>query len=327
MNMDHLSGDAGDAGEDCPETRQAGIEEGQRSPRCESGYRSDFLLTADQLSSMDANIKLDTSKLITTIPANSTPVVLVSLGSFSPVTYMHLRLMEDARDHLNQDKEHFVIGGFLSPTHAKYNKKTNVAMHHRINMCRLGVQDSPWLCVDPWECAQDTWTRTAHVLRNRFTTALRDVAVNVGLNAPATGLIKVIMICGGDLLKSFSMICDNGEPLWAFEDQKIILRDHGVICIQRKGTDIAPVLDEWDILRQNKANVIIVEPAVENSISSTRIRTLLAEGRSVKYLLPDPVISYLERYRLIQTPAWGTSSPNILDIRRQPLDFTVRPFT
>ena len=42
-------------------------------------------------------------------------------------------------------------GGFLSPVHTAYGKKSLVAMHHRVNMVGLALQDSQWLDVDSWE--------------------------------------------------------------------------------------------------------------------------------------------------------------------------------
>lgn len=44
--------------------------------------------------------------------------------------------------------------------------------------------------VDPWECDQDEWTRTAIVLQ-RFADELAKVPVQVGAEGPATGIIKV----------------------------------------------------------------------------------------------------------------------------------------
>ncbi|KAL2892106.1 Nicotinamide/nicotinic acid mononucleotide adenylyltransferase [Bienertia sinuspersici] len=51
-----------------------------------------------------------------------TYVVLVATGSYNPVTYMHLRMLELARDALNSEGYH-VIGAYLSPVNDAYKKK------------------------------------------------------------------------------------------------------------------------------------------------------------------------------------------------------------
>merc|ERR1719221_1582605 len=91
-------------------------------------------------------------------------VVIVSCGSFSPPTLLHIRIMEDARDELITLGYH-VAGGFISPVHSGYGKKSLVEMHHRVNMCESALESSDWMRCDPWECTQEGWTKTALVLR------------------------------------------------------------------------------------------------------------------------------------------------------------------
>ena len=51
-----------------------------------------------------------------------TPVVLVACGSFSPVTYLHLRMFEMARDYIKQQTQFEVVGGYVSPVNDQYKK-------------------------------------------------------------------------------------------------------------------------------------------------------------------------------------------------------------
>lgn len=51
-----------------------------------------------------------------------TPLVLVACGSFSPVTYLHLRMFEMARDYIKQQTKFEVVGGYLSPVNDQYKK-------------------------------------------------------------------------------------------------------------------------------------------------------------------------------------------------------------
>ncbi|XP_072583086.1 nicotinamide/nicotinic acid mononucleotide adenylyltransferase 3 isoform X4 [Vulpes vulpes] len=92
------------------------------------------------------------------------PVVLLACGSFNPITNMHLRLFEVARDHLHQTGLYQVIGGIISPVNDNYRKKDLVAAHHRVAMARLALQTSDWVRVDPWESEQVQWMETVKVL-------------------------------------------------------------------------------------------------------------------------------------------------------------------
>uniref|UniRef100_A0A8D1A583 Nicotinamide nucleotide adenylyltransferase 3 n=1 Tax=Sus scrofa TaxID=9823 RepID=A0A8D1A583_PIG len=92
------------------------------------------------------------------------PVVLLACGSFNPITNMHLRLFEVARDHLHQTGRYQVVGGIISPVNDNYGKKDLVAARHRVAMARLALQTSDWIRVDPWESEQAQWMETVKVL-------------------------------------------------------------------------------------------------------------------------------------------------------------------
>merc|ERR1712046_449612 len=111
------------------------------------------------------------------------------------------------------------MGGIMSPTHIKYGKKSLVDMYHRVNVLGVALQDSDWIQVHPWECMQDGWTQTAIVL-----SMLQD---DVSKMYPGA---RLMLLCGADLLESFPAIKEDGSPLWAPEDQRLILSKCGVVC-------------------------------------------------------------------------------------------------
>ncbi|XP_059018771.1 nicotinamide/nicotinic acid mononucleotide adenylyltransferase 3 isoform X6 [Mustela lutreola] len=110
------------------------------------------------------------------------PVVLLACGSFNPITNMHLRLFEVARDHLHQTGMYQVIGGIISPVNDHYRKQGLVAAHHRVAMARLALQTSDWVRVDPWESEQLQWTETVKVLRHHHSELLRSLPRREGLD-------------------------------------------------------------------------------------------------------------------------------------------------
>eukprot|EP00931_Biecheleriopsis_adriatica_P080543 TRINITY_DN53892_c0_g1_i1.p1 TRINITY_DN53892_c0_g1~~TRINITY_DN53892_c0_g1_i1.p1 ORF type:complete len:324 (-),score=64.93 TRINITY_DN53892_c0_g1_i1:56-982(-) len=219
-------------------------------------------------------------------------IVLVACGSYSPPTSFHLRMLEDARDGL-EAQGYTVAGGFLSPTHIKYGKKSLVANYHRANMLGLALQDSDWLQVHLWESMQDEWSETVTVLKK----IKEDVSK---MHAGA----RLMMLCGSDLLETFPVVKGDGTPLWSPEHQQFILGDLGVVVMEREGTDLQKVISQHAILRENKENIITFKPAAKNDISSTLVRKALQEGRSIKYLVHEEVRRYIYENDLQAAPAW-----------------------
>lgn len=60
-----------------------------------------------------------------------TPVVLVACGSFSPVTYLHLRMFEMAKDYVRHNTDFEIVGGYLSPVSDMYKKPGLLSARHR----------------------------------------------------------------------------------------------------------------------------------------------------------------------------------------------------
>jgi len=60
-----------------------------------------------------------------------TPIVLVACGSFSPVTYLHLRMFEMARDYVRQNTDFEIVGAYLSPVSEEYKKPGLLSARHR----------------------------------------------------------------------------------------------------------------------------------------------------------------------------------------------------
>ncbi|XP_062988305.1 retinol-binding protein 2 isoform X3 [Elgaria multicarinata webbii] len=101
------------------------------------------------------------------------PLVLLACGSFNPITNMHMRLFELARDHFHQTGKYQVVGGIISPVSDNYGKQGLAAAKHRIAMARLALQTSEWVRVDPWESEQRQWSETLTVLRHHYKELLK----------------------------------------------------------------------------------------------------------------------------------------------------------
>jgi nicotinamide mononucleotide adenylyltransferase len=63
--------------------------------------------------------------------SSKTPLLLVACGSFSPITYLHLRMFEMARDYIRFNTEYEIVGGYLSPVSDAYKKAGLASAEHR----------------------------------------------------------------------------------------------------------------------------------------------------------------------------------------------------
>ncbi|KAI8031394.1 Nicotinamide/nicotinic acid mononucleotide adenylyltransferase [Camellia lanceoleosa] len=124
-----------------------------------------------------------------------------------------------------------------------------ISAKHRIEMCHLACRSLEFIMVDPWEASQDIFQRTLTVLC-RIKSSLCDSGRISGES------LKVMLVCGSDLLESFSI-----PGAWIPET---ICRDFGVVCIHRERQDIEKVISNDDILNEYKTNIKVVDELVPN---------------------------------------------------------------
>ena len=115
---------------------------------------------------------------------------LIMCGSFSPITYAHLRNFEQAKDML-QEQGIVVERGILSPVSDGYRKKDLASAEHRVAMIRLAVADSDWLEVNTWESDRKDFVLTYQALGE----------IKKTLNSDA----DLVFLCGADLLASMAI--------------------------------------------------------------------------------------------------------------------------
>ncbi|XP_039964354.1 nicotinamide/nicotinic acid mononucleotide adenylyltransferase 1-like [Bactrocera tryoni] len=233
-------------------------------------------------------------------------IVLIACGSFNPPTPMHFRMFEIARDYYKTQGTHHVIGGVVSPTHDSYQKKGLVAGTHRFAMLKLALQSSTWIKPSDWEIQQTEWSRTISVLQyhqnyiNNYINSPLESDMNgtlpswmpLGLRERQDG-VQLKLLCGADLLESFAV-----PGLWADKDIEDIVGNHGLVVISRNGSNPEKFIFESDMLKKYQKHITLITNWVLNEMSSTLIRRLISSDQSVKYLLDDRVIDYIQRHGL-----------------------------
>lgn len=80
--------------------------------------------------------------------------------------------------------------------------------------------------------------------------------------------------------------------LWAPRDLDVILGPNfGAFIVERSGTDTEEALAT---LQQYRENIWVIPQVIQNDISSTKIRLFLKKNLSIRYLIPDAVVRYIE---------------------------------
>lgn len=154
-----------------------------------------------------------------------TPLVLIACGSFSPITFLHLRMFEMAADYARFNSNFEVVGAYLSCVGDAYKKTGLVKAEHRINMCSSAVGQSSWISVDPWEALHGEYLETAKVL-DHFEHEINGVLD--GVETPnGRKKCRIALLAGADLIQTMST-----PGVWAPKDIDYILKNFGAFIVE-----------------------------------------------------------------------------------------------
>lgn len=191
-------------------------------------------------------------------------------GTFDPIHIGHLLLGEFAYENFALDEIWFMPNG--NPPH-KIADHTQEAMHHRIEMVKLAVQDVPYFSVSLYEAETEEHSYTYSTLRE-FKRRYPDN--------------DFYFILGADSLFSIEE-WRNFEEIFPFCT---------ILAAMRDDKDAQSMQLQIDYLREryNARIELLRAPLVE--ISSTTIRRRASLGQSVRYMVPDAVADYIKEHQL-----------------------------
>ena len=208
------------------------------------------------------------------VDSSKTPLVLVACGSFSPPTYLHLRMFEIAADYVRENTNFEIVGGYMSPVNSNYKKEGLESADVRVKMCMLATMGHDWLSVDDWEGLAPSYVPTAQVL-DHFDAELKGlggVATEDGKKKP----VRVALLAGADLISTF------GTPgVWSPQDLEHILGEptrntlarfvayrnsgrYGCFILERMGVDIDESLENLD---RWISNIWFINQPITNDVS------------------------------------------------------------
>lgn len=178
-------------------------------------------------------------------------------GSFNPVHVGHMVIANYMAEHADLDRIWMVV----TPHNPHKNKKNLANDFDRLQMVQLALEDNEKLeaCDVEFYLPKPSYTvDTLAYLTERYTT------------------IEFSLIMGGDNLAS----------LHKWKNYEVLLERHKIYVYSRPSYDLGDLKDHPSV-------EILDAPMLE--ISASYIRKQITEGKSVKYLLTEPVYDFLQK--------------------------------
>lgn len=186
-------------------------------------------------------------------------------GTFDPVHTGHLLLAEWVLDSAGLDEV------WLIPAGRPYKKAGRQILpgEERLHMAELAAQGNPRLrCMDT-ELVRDGYTYTYETLEQLCESYPEN---------------KFYFIMGADCLFSIEN----------WRKPEVILQHATLIAAVRDAVPMEELQAKASALREKFGGEILLMPFLRFSVSSSEIRERVAEGKSIRYLVPDAVLAYIQ---------------------------------
>lgn len=201
-------------------------------------------------------------------------------GTFDPIHFGHLRTALEIKQNLDLHEIH------LLPCHIPgHRPEPEVSAQDRINMLNISIADDPELQLDERECRSLQTSYTVNTLKS-----YRD---EKGDKTP------LLMIMGMD---AFSKLHEWHQ--W----EQIFKLAHIIVAHRPKTSlpDEEPLktiinthrLENKKALHESPSGYLYFQTVTALDISSSKIRKLIKEDKSPKYLLHDKVWEYIKSHHL-----------------------------
>ncbi len=177
-------------------------------------------------------------------------------GSFNPIHTGHLILASYVYEATPLDKIWFV----LSPQNPFKDEKNLLNEYDRLHLTNLAIEDD-----------------------NRF----RASDIEFGLPKPSYTVHTLTYLEEKFPYEKFSIIMgsDSYQNLTHWKNYEHLISHYPIIVYKRPGFEVEPL--------EGSQTLVLDAPLLD--ISATRIRTMIREGKSPRYMVPDTVLEDIER--------------------------------
>lgn len=206
-------------------------------------------------------------------------------GTFDPIHYGHLRVAEEVVEAMDLSELCFIPSG--SP---RLRQAPAAAKHHRVAMLRAAIHANAKFNLDEREIHRPGESRSVITLRE--------------LRNELTENAVLCFLMGTDVFLNFSkwhgwrdlfnlchiVIVDRPGYIPAMNHHDLP-QELGQEYIRRQASHVSE-------LKKTTCGLILTVPTTMLDISATVIRTHIARKKSIRYLLPDTVLEYIETNNL-----------------------------
>jgi nicotinate-nucleotide adenylyltransferase len=204
-------------------------------------------------------------------------------GTFNPIHHAHLRLAEELGEALALHAVRIVPANM--PPH---REAPRVSANHRLEMVRLACAGNPRLMVDDRECRRSGPSYTVDTLH--------ELRRELGASTP------LCLLMGVDAFNAL-MTWSRWEELFQLAHIAIAQRPgfapDGAGLPAALGRHVETrSTQSLSELHMRPAGSIAFCTVTALDISSTAIRSCIAQDRSARYLLPDSVLDYIRQHQL-----------------------------
>ena len=212
---------------------------------------------------------------------NLSPIGLLG-GTFDPIHYGHLRMAEELAGWLALEQVRFIPAS--QPPH---RSQPRTGVRHRVEMARLAIAGNATFTLDAREAGREGTSYTEETL-----TSLRQ---ELGPDLPLWLFMGADAFLGLNTWKSWQRltaltnIAVAHRPGYRLAQADALADDLRAVLQQHQVREAAP---------NQAAGQIILRPVTQLDISATAIRNAIREGKSPRYLLPEPVLDYIHANHL-----------------------------
>jgi len=207
-------------------------------------------------------------------------------GTFDPIHYGHLRVAEELVDNITFDRFYFVPAGEPRLRDIPFASKLQ-----RAEMVRLAIADHPVFKLDEREIKRQGTSTTVESLRE-YHTELKGQAVALCFVMGADTFAKLhYWYSWYELFELCHLIIVDRPGSLLMKNQHDLPEEIRQVCASRWVT-------RSDALTSQSSGMIYVAPTTLLDISATKIRERVAAGKSIRYLLPEPVADFIKTNHL-----------------------------
>lgn len=208
-------------------------------------------------------------------------------GTFDPIHYGHLRPALDVVEALSLEKCHFIP---CSVPHHRALPSASSAQ--RLEMVAEAIKLEPRFYLDPREINRNGISYTIDTLKSISSEVTQEqtLCLIIGIDA----FIKLDQWHQWRDILNLCHLVVTHRPGWDIET----LLESNQISSELENMILNHRVEDKIKLQNSHAGKIIFHSVTQLDISSTGIRTLLASNNSIRFLLPDDVITVIKNQNI-----------------------------